>query len=259
MSNFTPLPQDEPAPPYAGQSASFELPRTPGDNVPDDFKFLVNVAECELPLRQLFVRKVYALLLIQVFATVLVGFMIRNNRAFLEWNMNNIWLFFVSLAGSVGFMIGASVYARSYPKNLFLLAGFTLCEAYGLGLACAMVKSEVVVQALLLTFIIFIGLTIFAFQTKYDFVSWQGIVSMGVWALVAWGMVLMFFPHQSSTMEMVYSGLGAILFSVYVLIDTQKIMKTTHLDDEVRATISLYLDLINLFMFILRILNNRND
>lgn len=259
MSQYTTLPQEELAPPYAAQNASFDEARTPGDNVPDDFKFLVNVAECELPLRQLFVRKVYALLLLQIFGTVLVGFLIRLNPAFLEWSMNNIWLFFVSLAGSVGFLIAASVYARSYPKNLLFLAGFTLCEAYGIGLACALIESEVVVQALLLTFIIFIGLTLFAFQTKYDFVSWQGIASMGLWALFAWGFVLMFFPHHSSTMELVYSGVGALLFSVYVLIDTQKIMKTTHLDDEVRATITLYLDVVNLFFFILRILNNRNE
>lgn len=111
----------------------------------------------------------------------------------------------------------------------------------------------------LLTFIIFIGLTLFAFQTKYDFVSWQGAAGMALWGLIGWGFVMMFFPHQSSAMEMIYSGLGAAIFSVYIVIDTQRLMKTANLDDEVMATMSLYLDILNLFLFILRILQSRQD
>ena len=59
--------------------------------------------------------------------------------------------------------------------------------------------------------------------------------------------------------DRIYSGLGALIFSVYIIIDTQQIMKTAHLDDEIVSTIQLYLDVVNLFLFILRILNNRND
>lgn len=166
---------------------------------------------------------------------------------------------FVSLIGSIGFMIATHIKARSYPSNLLLLGGFTLCEAYGVGVACSAIESEVVVQALLITFVIFIGLTLFAFQTKYDFISWQGTVMMATWVLIGWGFIFMVFPNHSSGMEMLYSGLGAIIFSIYIIIDTQRIMKTVHLDDEVPATLSLYLDILNLFLFVLRILNNRND
>ena len=41
--------------------------------------------------------------------------------------------------------------------------------------------------------------------------------------------------------------LGALIFSIYIIIDTQQIMKTLHLDDEIIGCISLYLDIINLF------------
>jgi FtsH-binding integral membrane protein len=71
--------------------------------------------------------------------------------------------------------------------------------------------------------------------------------------------VMMFFPHQSLAVEMIYSGLGALIFSVYIIVDTQKIMRTAHLDDEIPATISLYLDIVNLFLFILRLLQSRNN
>ncbi|KAK6456388.1 inhibitor of apoptosis-promoting Bax1-domain-containing protein [Scheffersomyces xylosifermentans] len=249
--------------PYAAlqsdEPPSYNTPRTEGDNIPDDFKYSVDVASCELPIRQLFIRKVYALLSIQLLGTVLVGYIIRSNPALQAWCFNNMWLFIVSIVGTIGFLIGTYIKARSYPTNLILLAGFTLCEAYGIGLSCSMVESDIVVQALLLTFIIFIGLTVFAFQSKYDFTSWQGYVSMGLWALIGWGFVMFFFPGRSKTAEMIYSGFGAVIFSIYIIIDTQHIMKTAHLDDEIISTLQLYLDVINLFLYILRLLNTRND
>lgn len=254
MSQYTPIPNNEP--PAYGENPS---PRTAGDNIPDDFKYSVDVASCELPIRQLFIRKVYALLTMQILGTVVVGFIIRSNSSIQNWCLNNLWLFVVSIVASIGFMIAAHVKARSYPTNLFLLAGFTLFEAYGIGLSCSFVESAIVLQALFLTLIVFFGLTIFAFQTKYDFRSWQGVASMGVWFLIGWGFLFMFFPQQSALSNLVYSGLGTIIFSVYILIDTQEIMKTCHLDDEVPATIRLYLDVVNLFLFILRLVNNQND
>ena len=86
-------------------------------------------------------------------------------------------------------MIGAFFKARSYPINLILLGGFTICESYTLGVACAFIESSILIEAILLTLIIFIGLTIFAFQTKYDFISWQGTVGMMLWGLIGWGLL----------------------------------------------------------------------
>ncbi|CCE83930.1 Piso0_004527 [Millerozyma farinosa CBS 7064] len=252
MNSYTSVPTEEP-PSYNQE----EQVRHEGDNIPDDFKYSVNVASCELSLRHLFIRKVYSLLSVQIFATVLIGLIFRLNKSVTVWCFQNLWLFYLSIFGSFGFLIATHFKARSYPTNLILLGGFTACEAYGVGLACALFESEVLLQALLLTFVIFIGLTIFAFQTKYDFVSWEGALMVGVWTLIGTGLVFAFLPNHSSTMEMIYSFLGAAIFGVYVIVDTQKIMKTANLDDEIPATLSLYMDILNLFLFILRILNNQ--
>ena len=229
-----------------------------GDNVPDDFKYSVDVAACELPVRQLFIRKVYSLLSIQLMASVVVGYIIRSSDSIKMWTLQNPWVLIISLVGAIGFMIGAFFKARSYPVNLILLGGFTLFEAFSLGFACAFIESGILIEAILLTLVIFIGLTLFAFQTKYDFVSWQGTVGMMLWGLIGWGFIMMFFP-ASKLIDNVYSLIGALVFSIYVIIDTQNIMKTCHLDDEVIATITLYLDVINLFLFILRLLNNNSN
>lgn len=243
-------------PPYEAQTPYENAPQRQNE-LPDDFKYSVDVASCEMSIRHLFIRKVYALLSVQLLTTLVVGTIIKTSPSIQFWCLNNLWLFYVSLVGSIGFAIATNVKARSYPTNLILLSFFTLFESYGIGLSCSLVKSDVLIQAVGLTFIIFIGLTLFAFQTKYDFRSWQGALSMGVWFLIGWGFILMFFPSKMS--NLIYSGLGALIFCVYIIVDTQEIMKTCHLDDEVIATIKLYLDIINLFLFILRLLNSRED
>lgn len=244
------------APPAYGQP---EVPRTSGDNIPDDFKYSVTVASCELPVRQMFLRKVYALLTMQVMATLVVGYIIKLSDSVQNWCFSNMWLFFVAMVGVFGFMIATYFKARSYPINLVLLSGFTLCEAYTIGLACSMVESDILVEAILITLLVFIGLTAFAFQTKYDFTSWQGVLGVGLWTLICWGFVFMFIPNHSTGMERLYSAIGALVFSGYILVDTQMLMKTSFLDDEIPATITLYLDILNLFLFILRFLQTTND
>lgn len=53
---------------------------------------------------------------------------------------------------------------------------------------------------------------------------------------------------------------GAVLFSVYLVFDIDRIMHHTSPEDYIEACVSLYLDIINLFLRILQILNevNRN-
>lgn len=250
--SYTAVPQNPPA--YDSPE-----PRADGDNIPDDFKYGTYVSECSFDLRQMFVRKVYSLLSLQVLATILVGAFMRYNTSVRDWALTHSWPMWVSILGAVGFMIGAFFKSRSYPINLVLLGGFTLCESYGIGMVAATLESEILFQALLLTAVVFIGLTLFAFQTKYDFTSWQGAASIGLWVLIGWGFMFMFFPQHSSTVELVYSGLGALVFAVYVVIDTQNIMRNYHLEDEVPACIALYLDLLNLFLYIVRLLSSRND
>jgi protein lifeguard len=147
---------------------------------------------------------------------------------------------------------------KSYPTNLLFLAGFTGLEAYAISVVTSFFDSRIVLQAVLLTAGIFVALTLFACQTKYDFTSWMPYLFGGVWALVLFGFMAAFFPYNS-TVELLYSGLAALIFSGYILVDTQLVLKHYHVEEEIAAAISLYLDIINLFLAILRILNNQQN
>lgn len=254
-ANFPAPPVYDEAPLLPGEGAP---PREEGDNVPDDFKYSTSVAECALSIRHAFIRKVYTILVAQLIGTFAVGLVIRMNDGLRLWAMENLWAFYVSLFGSIGLMIGAFIKQRTYPTNLLFLGGFTLLESYCVGVVSSLYDTNIVIQAVLITLLVFVGITLFAMQTKRDFTSWAGYLYTALWALIMFGFVSMFFPY-SSKVELFYSGIGALIFSAYILVDTQYILRRFHPEDEVAAAIALYLDIINLFLNILRILNEIQD
>lgn len=147
---------------------------------------------------------------------------------------------------------------KSYPTNLLFLSIFTLAEAYTVSVIVSFYKTSIVLNAVALSAGIFVGLTLFACQTKYDFTSWMPYLFGAVWGLVLFGFVAMFLPYSSTT-ELIYGGLAALVFSAYILVDTQLTMRYHHVEEEIAAAISLYLDVINLFLAILRILNSQSN
>jgi len=77
----------------------------------------------------------------------------------------------------------------------------------------------------------------------------------GLIALLMTGLVGVFIPF-SKTMDLLYAIGGSLLFSGYIVYDTYVITKKLSPDEFIMGAISLYLDFINLFINILRLLNN---
>ena len=167
-------------------------------------------------------------------------------------------MLWVSLFGAIGMMLLTYWKRKSYPTNLFFLGGFTALEAYSISVIVSFYNSRIVLEALVITLGIFIGLTLFACQTKYDFTSWMPYLFGALWGLIIFGFLAVFLPANSTT-ELIYGGLAALIFSAYILVDTQLIMRHYHVEEEIAAAMSLYLDIINLFLAILRILNSQQN
>lgn len=174
------------------------------------------------------------------------------------WIQSNFWLMMVSVFGALGFMLVTYWKRKSYPANLLFLSAFTLLEAYSISIVTSFYDARIVIQALILALGIFVALTLFACQTKYDFTNWMPYLFGALWFLILFGFMSAFFPYNS-TAELIYGGLAALIFSAYILVDTQLVMRHYHVEEEIAAAISLYLDILNLFLAILRILNNQNN
>ncbi|KAJ5223661.1 Bax inhibitor 1-like protein [Penicillium chermesinum] len=244
--------------PPSYQATAESAPRTEYDNLPDDFRFGGKVAEATIDIRMQFVRKVYSILTAQILLTTIMSSVSFFSTSYRDWIKGNPWLLILSVFGALGFMLATFWKRKSYPANLLFLSAFTLLEAYSISVVTSFYDSRVVVQALVLTLGIFVALTLFACQTKYDFTNWMPYLAGALWFMILFGFVAMFLPFNSG-LEMVYGVVGALVFSGYILVDTQMVMRHYHVEEEIAASISLYLDVLNLFLSILRILNNQNN
>jgi FtsH-binding integral membrane protein len=254
-------PQPPPSYQAAGPSVTeggYGTPRAEDDNVPDDFKFGGSVSEATLDIRMSFIRKVYTILTVQLLLTAALSTVSFFSEGYRNWIQTNSWMMWTSLLGAIAFLILTFWKRKSYPTNLIFLAGFTALEAYSISVITSFYESRIVIEALIITLGIFVGLTLFACQSKYDFTSWIPYLAGGLWILIIFGFMAAFFPH-TSTSELIFGAAGAVIFSGYILVDTQLVMRHYHVEEEIAASISLYLDIINLFLSILRILNSQNN
>ena len=205
-----------------------------------------------------FIRKVYSILTVQLLLTAVASSVSFFSDSYKNWIQSNTWLVWVSLIGSIVFMLLTYWKRKSYPTNLLFLSVFTLGEAYTISVITSAFDSRIVIEALILTLGISVALTLFACQTKYDFTSWMPYLFGALWVLILFGFMRFFLPG-GKTMDTVYGAVAALIFSGYILVDTQLVMRHYHVEEEIAAAISLYLDIINLFLAILRILNAQNN
>jgi len=152
---------------------------------------------------------------------------------------------------------------RSSPTNVILLGAFTLCESVLVGFISSTYKPRIVLLAVGLTAAIVIGLTIFAFQTKFDFTVCGGALCI-VLIIFSLGSVIGALFFRSDFGSFIIACFGAGLFSIYIVYDTQLMMGGSHKysispEEYVFAALNLYMDIIQLFLYLLRILRYLNN
>ena len=155
--------------------------------------------------------------------------------------------------------------SRQVPTNYLALFGFTLCESIMLSVVCLFVNSSAVGLAAAMTALVTAGLTAYACTTKSDFTGMGGYLFAALLTMVVCGFVGSFFSafYQTEWIQNLYAGAGCLIFSMYIVYDTQLIVGGDHhkyefsVDDYVFAALNIYLDIVNLFIYILQLLNDR--
>lgn len=167
---------------------------------------------------------------------------------------------FLLLILEIGLLLGL-MFARKNPTLAVVLlfaftfvSGFTLAPTLNFYLANGM--GSVITQAFLLTTVAFGGLSVFAFNTKRDFTS-MGKMLFITLVVVLVAMIINIFM-QSPVLQIVIASVCAILFSAYILYDTQNIIRGNY-DSPVLGAVVLYLDIVNLFVALIQILGIFNS
>ncbi|XP_045209479.2 protein lifeguard 1-like isoform X1 [Mercenaria mercenaria] len=212
-----------------------------------------------------FIRKVYGILLMQIVVTIAIMSIFMYVPAAKEYSYANPWLMIVAMVLTFVLLIALACcpnVRRSFPTNFILLGLFTGLEAFMLGVVSSHYDTEAVLIAVGITAVVSLALTIFAFQTKWDFTMMGGMLFVFLIVLFCFGLLCAII--QSQFANLAYASLGALLFSAYLVFDTQMMMGGKHKysispEEYIFAALNLYLDIINLFLFILSIVGQSRD
>ena len=116
--------------------------------------------------------------------------------------------------------------------------------------------ASIVGQAFLMTSVAFGGISMFAMSTKRDFSGMGKMLFIALIIMIVASVSNIFF--QSSMFQVLIASGGALLFSAFILYDTQQIIKGGY-DSPIEAALSLYLDFFNLFIMLLQLLGIFNS
>ena len=109
--------------------------------------------------------------------------------------------------------------------------------------------------SLVLTAAVFVSLTFYVMTTKKDFSFLGGALFSGLIILLVWSFMNSLFDFGlGAGGHTVFSLMGALLFVGYILYDTSMLLHYYGPDDYIMAAIALYLDIVNLFLYLLELL-----
>lgn len=235
----------------------------PSDNVPlddpEDSKF-ENFNFSEKTIRRAFIRKVYGILMCQLAVTtgIIALFLYHSGVRlfFMRYPLLRIGIYVVMLVTVICITCFTNI-RRKAPMNFIFLGVFTIAESLLLGYMAIRFDSESVIMAAGISAAVCLGITLFAFQTKYDFTVCGGGLFVALIVLLIFGIFALIFPGK--VIILVYASLGALLFSLYLVYDTQLMMGGKHKyslspEEYVFAALNLYIDIVHIFMYILAII-----
>ncbi|CAH8433176.1 unnamed protein product [Schistosoma turkestanicum] len=232
---------------------SFLLNQESGHPIEKDFAFNNNVANAHVTVRLRFLRKVYGILFTQLLLTSLcAGTMLMLKPILIDNLQQNIWFPILLFISTIGILLGLMWKRQETPVNFILLYLFTLCESILVGYAVITYSATVVLEAFILTTIVVLSLMMYTLNSKKDFSKLGVGLSVAFLILLLAGPINLFLG--SSLLELCIAIGGAGLFSLFIVYDTWRIMHHCSPEEYIMACIDLYLDILNLFMYILRIL-----
>lgn len=214
----------------------------------------------DVAIRRGFIRKVYGILMCQlaITAALIATFMfVHPVKLYVQRNM---WVYWTSLGVMFVCLISLACcesVRRKAPTNFIFLALFTACEGVMLGTLATFYDAEAVLIAVGITAGVSLSLTLFAFQTKWDFTACGGMLCAILVIFIFAGIIMAILPQNRWAM-IGYGSAGALIFSLYLVYDTQLMLGGKHKyslspEEYVFAALNLYLDVINIFLYILMI------
>lgn len=218
-----------------------------------------------------FMSRVYAWMTGGLLITAYVAYSVSQSENFIQALLQNramFWFLIIAQLGSV-FILSAMIHKISALAATLLYLTYAALTGTTLSVIFLVYTQASIFNTFLVTAGAFTGLSAIGFVTKKDLGPVGTFCSMGLFGMIGFAVLSFFIPAlRSDTLQMAYSLIGVVVFSGLTAYDTQKIKQLNVLGNEgtaedrkesILGALTLYLDFINLFLSLLRLMGNRRD
>mgnify|MGYP000854548269 FL=1 len=195
----------------------------------------------------------FAVALLLTFVGVYAG------MTFAQFIITSGWMFLL-LFVELGIILTAGFWSTRTPLNYVLFAVFPLFSGLSitpfiLSVLQGYVNGAAILQnALISTTLLAAAAALFAYTTTWNLGLMGRFLFFAVLGLLIFGLLQIFLPSFRTTqMEMMVSAAGIVIFSLFTAYDVQRITQQARAGaSPFLLALSLYLDIYNLFLFVLR-------
>ena len=215
-----------------------------------------------------FIRSVYNWMAIGLGLTGFIAFYVSNSPNMIKLIYGNQVLFFGLIIGELGLVFYLSARVQKIQAStataLFIL--YAALNGATLSFIFLIYTSSSITSTFFICAATFVSCSIYGMVTKRDLTSLGGFMAMGLIGIIIASVVNMFI--RSTGMSLIISYIGVFVFVGLTAYDTQKLKRMAITQPAgleagvvrkgaIMGALTLYLDFINLFLMLLRILGNR--
>lgn len=213
-----------------------------------------------------FMNKVYSWMSLALVITAITAVFTASSRTMVELIFGNRLVFYGLIIGELILVVRLSAFASRLSAQA-ATATFLIYSALN-GLTLAAIFLVYTASSIATTFFIAAGMfgimSLYGYFTKRDLTTWGNLLFMALIGLILASIVNIFWAN--STLYWITTYAGVLIFTGLVAYDTQKIKNMNVLGNEgtdedrkeaIIGALSLYLDFINLFIYLLRIFGSR--
>lgn len=212
-------------------------------------------------------RSVYLWMTLALIITGFVAMYVAKSYTLVNMMIQNSMMFWGVLIAEVALVwyLSARIYKMSFTTATILFIVYSILNGVTLSILLLVYTASSIATTFFVTAGTFGTMAIFGYITKKDLTRIGSLCIMGVIGIIIASLVNLFL--QNSMMDMVISYIGVLLFVGLTAYDSQKIKRLLPGDDievnevtqkiALMGAMTLYLDFINLFIYLLRILGDR--
>ena len=212
-------------------------------------------------------RSVYLWMTLALIITGFVAMYVAKSYTLVNMMIQNSMMFWGVLIAEVALVwyLSARIYKMSFTTATILFIVYSILNGVTLSILLLVYTASSIATTFFVTAGTFGTMAIFGYITKKDLTRIGSLCIMGVIGIIIASLVNLFL--QNSMMDMVISYIGVLLFVGLTAYDSQKIKRLLSGDDievnevtqkiALMGAMTLYLDFIILFIYLLRILGDR--